>query len=69
MVKNQNLEELVKEKGWQRKPIGYYRSSGQTKEIEGYYLYVRKTLFDDFLKKSSQTVDKAPSQEGAFLVS
>lgn len=53
MVKNQNLEKLVEEKGWQRKPIGYYRSSGQTKEIEGYYLYVRKTLFDDFFKKSS----------------
>lgn len=48
MVKNQNLEELVKEKGWKKTVIGQFRSSGQIKEINSYALYVRETPFGDF---------------------
>lgn len=52
MVENQNLEELVKEKGWKKTVIGQFRSSGQIKEINSYTLYVRETPFGDFLKKT-----------------
>ena len=57
MVKNNNLEA----NGWKRMSIGHYRNSRQIKEIEGYFLYVRNTAFDDFLKKSSfSALSKTP---------
>ena len=53
MVKNQNLEELVKEKGWQRKSIGKIRSNHQIVDLDTYILYVRERSLDGFLKKPS----------------
>lgn len=38
--------------GWKEKPIGFYRSSGEIKEINHWKLFVRETSFGDFLKKS-----------------
>lgn len=55
-------DEILKEKGWQKSSLGKYRSSGKIKELNGFEVYIRKTLFDDFLKKSSLKVSANPEK-------
>lgn len=55
---NEKIQDIILKlngKNWKNRPIGYYRSSGQKKQIKGFELLVRTTKFDDFLKKSSLT--------------
>lgn len=55
------MKELLEEKGWTKLSVGQYRSNGKIKEIDTVDLYIRKTHFDDFLKKSSKyNQDKTP---------
>lgn len=57
MVVNEQMEELLKEKGWNKVPIGEYKTKENNKNInkpiKDYELYVRKTNFDEFFKNSS----------------
>lgn len=53
----QEMLEVLEQKGWKKTPIGEYKTKENNqniiKQIEGYNLYVRKTPFDEFLKNSS----------------
>lgn len=63
-MNNFSKSNSLKVAGWFSKPIGCYRSSGETKTIEGYELYIRETDFEDFLKKVSFPKSKMTVQTG-----
>lgn len=69
-------DEILKEKGWQKEPVGEYKTKENNqnvrKQITDYDLYVRKTSFDEFLKNSSlektSNMSKSPVNTGLLGV-
>lgn len=60
---SKSLQEMIKklkETGWVHHDLGSFRSSGQTKNLKGYEVFIREAKIDDFLKKSSNGCLKNP---------
>lgn len=54
-MNNEKIQDLIKKldkNNWTNIPIGFYRSSGQQKQIKGFELFVRVTLLEDYIKKT-----------------
>jgi len=64
------LTSLLTSQGWSEHPLGYYRSSGQIKEKNGFLLYIRRRnlqqLIDNLSKKSSPEHLTTPCKTGTF---